>query len=283
MLLLAGGLAYGFGVRRLARRGRRWRRSRSAAFAAGLVVLGAATMSPLGTCEDRRLALHALQHTSLALVGPLLIALGAPLTLALQAVTRSTRSRLLGVLHRRPVEVLAHPIVAATVFSLSVFALYLTPWLEASLTNSAVHALTHLHMAVAGLVLVASLVVVDPMPSPAGFPLRLLIATLMIPLHGIVGVTLSSTTTPVAPTFYGLADQQVGGAVLWLAGDVGGLVLLGVVVARWLGHELRADARELALGTFDSAVGPDDPSPRTARQRTMTSVGNRSRQEDRHD
>ncbi len=92
LLVVAGGL-YLLGVRRLADRGRPWSRGRSVAFASGLVVVAVATQSGLAAYDTVLFGAHVTQHLLLGMLGPLLLVLGAPVTLALQASKRGTQTR----------------------------------------------------------------------------------------------------------------------------------------------------------------------------------------------
>jgi putative membrane protein len=244
LAVVAGGL-YGSGVRRLARRGRRWSRARSTAFAAGLVVLVVATCSGLARYEAERFSLHAAQHVLLGMVAPLLLVLGAPVTLTLQAASRPTRTALLRLLHAPWAVALAHPVVAWLAFGGSLIALYATPLLEATLDQGLLHAAVHAHVLVVGVWFCWVTVGVDPMPGRPGYPARLLCLLLALPFHTVVGLALVGTKQVLAPRFYAdLADQHAGGGVLWGAGELFGLVGAGILLAQWMGHEERLARRE---------------------------------------
>ena len=90
---------------RLAARGRSWPRARSVSFAAGLVVIVLATQSGIARYDRVLFSLHVAQHLLLGMVAPLLLVLGAPITLALQAGRRTTQTRVLRFLHSRPVAI----------------------------------------------------------------------------------------------------------------------------------------------------------------------------------
>lgn len=93
---------YVVGVAALRRRGDRWPVGRTLAF----VVLGMgsfffATSSGLGRYDTTLLSVHMVQHMLLAMVVPLALALGAPVTLALRTLPATPRRWLLAVLHSR--------------------------------------------------------------------------------------------------------------------------------------------------------------------------------------
>ena len=73
------------GVRRLARARPALAAAPIVAFAAGLVVVVVATQSGLAAYDRVLFSLHVVQHLLFGMVAPLLLVLGAPVTLALQA------------------------------------------------------------------------------------------------------------------------------------------------------------------------------------------------------
>ncbi|MDP8955135.1 MAG: cytochrome c oxidase assembly protein [Actinomycetota bacterium] len=248
LVVAAAAVLYVGGVRRLARRGRRWRPARGAAFAAGLLVVVVATQSALASAEAERFSLHVLQHVLLGMVAPALFALSAPVTLALQASSRTTQTVLLGVLDHPVISVLTHPVTAWALFGGSLVTLYFSPLLELSLANEAVHAAVHLQFLAVGGLFCWTAVGVDPLPGRLPHGARLLFVLLAVPVHAIVGLSLLGGTELLAGNFYGsgaaaLADQRVGAGLLWATGDLFGVILAGVVLAQWMGHEERVARR----------------------------------------
>jgi putative membrane protein len=238
--LAVGAGLYVAGTRRLAIRGRRWPTHRGVAFALGLVAAAVAFLPPLATYEDRSFSAHVAQHVLLAMVAPTLVALGAPLTLVLQAGSRPAQRRALRLLHCAPARLLGHPVVAGALFVGSLVGLYFTPLLGWSLDHVAVHWAVHAHFFVAGYLFLAPLVGEDPVPHRLSYPARALALALTIPLHAFAGLAIVSSDTLLAAEWYDRAGQQAGGALLWATGDLIGLVGLGLVVTQWM----RADQRE---------------------------------------
>src|SRR5439155_8210196 len=89
VLVLALGVPYLVGVRRLGRDGRRWPPGRSVAYVAGLLVVVVATMSFLGAYAYVLFWVTAVQLALLLTVAPVLLALGAPVTLLVGAWPRT--------------------------------------------------------------------------------------------------------------------------------------------------------------------------------------------------
>lgn len=252
LILILGGTAalYLLGVFRLRRRGDTWSTGRTISFLLGGVgVIAAATLSGLASYDETLFSAHMVQHMLLSMVAPVFLALGAPITLALRTLPRRVRAGLLAVLHSRPARVLCHPIVGFVVFVGSPFALYFSGWYPATLDSPILHDLMHLHFVLAGCLFFWPILGIDPLPARPGYPLRMLVVFLALPFHAILGLTIMSTTTLIAAEHYlGLdltwvnpvADQHLGGGLLWATGDLIGLLFLVVLFTQWS----RADARE---------------------------------------
>lgn len=239
---------YAGGVRRLRVRGRAWPRGRSVAFATGLVVVVVATQSGLAGAEADRFSLHTVQHVLLGMVGPGFLALGAPVTLALQASSRPTQTALLRLLHHLAVGALTHPVTAWLAFGGSLVVLYFSPLFELTLRNDLAHAAAHLQFLAAGGLFCWTAVGVDPLRWRIPHGARLLFVLLAVPVHAVVGLAVMGSVDLLAGDFYGsgagaLADQRLGGGILWATGDLFGVVLAGVVLIQWMAHEERVGRR----------------------------------------
>jgi putative copper resistance protein D len=229
-------------TKRLAVRGRAWRASRLACFIAGLAVIAVATQSGIGAVDTTSFSAHVIQHLLLGMLAPVLLALGAPVTLALQSSNRRTRRTLLRVLHSRPMSALTHPVTAWALFGGSMFALYFTDLYRRTLHNTALHDLVHLHFVVVGCLFFWLVVGVDPIPHRLPHPARLLFVLVALPFHTILGVALITQQRLIAPGIT-LADQQAGAGILWSAGEALGLVAMFVVVFQWMAAEEREAVR----------------------------------------
>jgi putative membrane protein len=251
--IAAAAALYVLGVRRLRARGRRWSPWRTTSFIAGIVALVVATQSGLAAYDTTLFSAHVGQHVLIGVVAPFLMALGAPITLALQASHRSTQVHLLRVLHASPVRALTNPIVAWAVFGLTLFVLYFSPLYELSLRNAFVHELVHLHFLVAGSLFFWAVIGLDPIAWRIPYGFRLLLVLLTVPFHAFLGLALYTGDEPIAGDYYAetarppavsaLTDQHTGAGVMWIVGDAIGLIAGTVVLAQWMAHEDRSNRR----------------------------------------
>ncbi|MCU1361647.1 MAG: hypothetical protein JWN99_2936 [Ilumatobacteraceae bacterium] len=241
MIALAAIIAitYARGVRSLAHRQHAWPHRRSVAAAAGVLAIIVAGFVPDGTLTG-----HMVEHIVLGMIVPLLFALSAPVTLALQTAPTRARRTIRTTLHCRPVTWLTNPIVGLILFGLSLVVLYLTPVLELSAHNVVVHVAVHLHLMAVGALFMWPLIGVDPIPCRMPFGARALTVMAAVPFHAFLGVAIMSTSTLLAPRAYpSLADQHRAGGLLWISGEIMTFVLLSIVVRAWLVADLRAAVR----------------------------------------
>jgi putative membrane protein len=251
--LVGSAIGYVYGVDRLRRRGRAWPVARSAAFGSGLAVLAVALCSGLARYDTEVFSVHMVQHLLLAMVGPALLALGAPMTLALQAASRPRQRRLLAMLRSAPIAVLTHPLVVWVLFGGSLIALYFTPLYAATLRHPWLHDLVHVHLVLVGVLFIWPVVGLDPVRWRLPFGARLLYVVVALPFHSIVGLALISSRTPMWSA-HTLADQQAGGGVMLLGGDLITLAVVVIVFFQWARAEERAGARADAMADAVAAT-----------------------------
>jgi putative copper resistance protein D len=241
------GLLYAGAVRRLRAAGRPFPRSRPAAFAAGLIVVLIALVSPIDVYADALFSVHMAQHLLLAYVAPPLLALGAPITLAFAASRPETRRRYLVPLMRsRPVSILAHPLVGWSLFVAASFAIHFSPLFEAAMERSWVHVLEHVLFLGTGLLFWWPIVGLDPAPHRMSYPARLLSLTMAMVVTGFVAVAITSADRPLYGWYAALpprwsaealSDQRWAAAIMWVAGSLV-LIVAGLLVAvAWKRHD----------------------------------------------
>ena len=238
-------------VRRVARLhpGRPVPVARTAAFLAGLVAIASALMSGIERYDTTLFSVHMVQHLLLMLVAAPLIALAAPITQLLRAASPTVRSRwLLPVLQSIPVAALGHPLVAWLTFTLVLWVSHFSPLFDLALENPGIHQLEHAGFLIAALLFWWPVIGLDPARHRLGYPARALYLLAQMPFNSFLGMAILFAAAPLYPHYatlgtpYGispLADQQLAGGIMWLAGDVAFIVAILVVVAAWMRHEER--------------------------------------------
>jgi cytochrome c oxidase assembly factor CtaG len=267
---------------RLSDRGRHWPASRAVTFVLGVLTIVIATESGLASYDDSVFTMHVIQHLLLMNVAPILLALGAPMTLALQASRRRTQQRLLRLLHSRVVETVTFPVVAAIITYVTMIVYFLTPVYVFSEQHPLIHDLFHLHFLIAGCIYWWPVVGLDPSRWRLSYPARLGYLASGIPVNAILGVALTNQRISIDTAIHTVADTHAGGAILWGGGELLIVAALGVMFVQWsnfdrresgrldrrLDRELAAEGALLAGGT----VGPIPPEPPPAASETGSSA-----------
>jgi putative copper resistance protein D len=256
-LLTLGVALYAAGVRALHRRGDRWPVGRTVAWGLGWAVFAWATLGGLGLYSHVLFSAHMSAHMIVSMLVPILLVLGAPVTLALRALPgprvkgeQGPRQLLLGAVHSRPARVLTHPVVAFAIFIGSIYGLYFTDLFPLLMGNHLGHTLMLVHFLLAGGLFFYVLTGVDPSPRPLPPIAAVAVLFLATALHSFFSLALMSGREVLAADYFGalqrpylqdlLADQRFGGGLSWGLGEVPIVVVLAVIVVRWA----RADDRE---------------------------------------
>ncbi|HVC70859.1 MAG TPA: cytochrome c oxidase assembly protein, partial [Acidimicrobiales bacterium] len=244
-LAIEVGLAvwYLVSVRRLEARGRGWSGRRTACFVGGTVLVIVAVQSGLASYDDQVFWIHVIQHLLLMNFAPILFALSAPMTLALQASSRRTQGILLRVLHHPVVEFITNPVVVVVGAYGTMLVYFLTPFYNFSLEHPWVHDLTHLHFLISGALFWWIVIGRDPSRWRPSFPAKLGVLAAGIPVNAILGVSLTGATASIAPHFHSLGDTHVGGSILWVVGELTTLIAMGIVLYQWMQFEERVAVR----------------------------------------
>lgn len=259
--IAAAASCYLLGVARLRRTrlaARSWPRRRTAAFMAGLGVLGASLQSGLDAYAGSLLSVHMVQHLVLTMLVPPLLLLGAPATLALRALSPSARRPLARVLTSRAALALSRPLVAWALFTAVLLGTHFSPLYDAAVRDGGLHFVEHALYLASGLLFWLPLVGGDPVPRSRQPALRVLQLLLAMPPMTLVGVVLLTETTVRYPAYVeaaaalgvsALADQHLAGTIMWIAGGLS--VVAATLAVGWAAlteEEGRALARERHAG-----------------------------------
>ena len=219
--LLAVLLALGYEWRSLRVPG--WNRWRGAAFQAGAAALATGLALPAHDFTG-----HALQHLLVAMVAPLGLVLGAPVTLLLRTLPVRTARRLTRLLRSRPARAVAHPATALALTTGGLAALYLTPLYGRMLAVPALHQLVTIHFVLSGFLFAWVVAGADPAPHRPSVPARLVLLGVAIAAHATLSQLLYAGAFVQVPA--GAADRQAGATLMYYGGDLAELLLAFAVV-----------------------------------------------------
>lgn len=255
-----GVVLYLVGVWRLHKRGDKWPIGRTVAWLLGLILLFYTTNGALNLYERYVFSIHMLGHMMLTMLIPLILVLGAPVTLMLRVLPKRKdgswggREWVLWAIHTPYSKVITHPIVAAVIFSGSLWMFYFTPMLEWAMRTHIGHQWMILHFLISGYLFCLTMIGIDPIPMRYGYPMRLVILFATMTSHAFFGVTIMSMTGMLVPEWFGamgrewgwepLLDQSNGGSIAWGIGELPTLALAVVVAIQWMKNDDKVQRRE---------------------------------------
>ncbi len=264
--LLGAGLAWRWAVRRVnaAHPSNPVPASRTWALVGALAAIAVALQSGVERYDTSLFWIHMIQHLLLTMVAAPLIALSGPVTLLLRVASPEDRRRwILPVLHSRFLRTIAHPIVAWLVFAGVAWATHFSPLFDAALEDFRLHQLEHALLFSSGLFFWWPVAGVDPTPWRLSYPARLLYVGLQMPQNTFLSLAIYSASAPLYPHYatlvrpWGptpLADQQLAGGIMWVAGDLMFLIVAMALLAAWMGSEERGTAKVDARAEVELAA-----------------------------
>lgn len=278
---------YGLGVVRLVRRGDKWSAGRTISFVVGVLTVMLMMCTRLNDYGMVMFSVHMVQHMVISMLSPILILLGAPITLALRALpvaarrgTKGPRELLLMFLHSRYMRIITHPAFTIPLFIASLYALYFSPIFDFLMGSRAGHIAMMCHFLAVGLVFFWPIMGVDPGPHRPGYLMRMLELFAGMPFHAFFGIALMMASQPMVETYENppaslgidaLADQTAAGGIAWAFSEIPSVLVLLALLFQWYGSEQRQAKRQ------DRAADRDGDKELEAYNAYLASLNARSR------
>ncbi|MEY9873015.1 cytochrome c oxidase assembly factor CtaG [Streptacidiphilus sp. MAP12-33] len=238
------GALYALGIVRVRGKEGRWPLGRSAAWFGGLALWVWSTMSGVGVYERILFTDRAAQVITLLMIVPLLLGLGAPVSLIAESASESGRARLTRALRSWPSRILMFPAVSTALLMLPPWLLYFTPWYEHTLTSQSWNIGLHVVLVVLGLSYFWPRLQIDPVAHEYPQMVGLFITMAEVVFDAGLGMLMVYGHTTIAEHYYTALgrpwgpsireDQVWGGCTLWALGDMAGLPFLAALVRRWM-------------------------------------------------
>ncbi|MFF7754419.1 cytochrome c oxidase assembly protein [Streptomyces sp. NPDC007971] len=256
---VAGLALYGWGVVRLRRRGDAWPVSRTVSYVIGVLTVLLVMCTRLNDYGMVMFSVHMVQHMVISMLSPILILLGAPVTLALRALPvagkgrKGPRELLLALLHSRYMRIITHPVFTIPLFIASLYALYFTPIFDFLMGSKFGHIAMMVHFLAVGVVFFWPIIGVDPGPHRPGHLMRMLELFAGMPFHAFFGIALMMASEPMIDTFRhpsaslgidALSDQNAAGGIAWAFSEIPSVLVLIALLFQWYGSEQRQAKRK---------------------------------------
>ncbi|MGH7751791.1 MAG: cytochrome c oxidase assembly protein, partial [Gemmatimonadales bacterium] len=265
---------YQHAARRLNKRGAGWPWLRSAAWLAGLGLLVFFTSGGPSVYGRVLFSAHALDHMALATIIPVLLVLGAPVTLARRVLaprvdgSTGPHEWIESVSGSRFAAIVTHPLAAAAVMAASMLLFYSTDAYGFALREHAGHELMSVYFVTVGCLFVLSMLGTGTLGRRFTYPARLAALAATMAFYTVFGITVMRSTVLIQPGWFtelgrdwglpALQDQQLAGAILWGFGAIpAALMAIAVLIMRSRTLQTRGPGSQPSGASNSSAV----PSP----------------------
>ncbi|MEV8086939.1 cytochrome c oxidase assembly protein [Streptomyces nigra] len=250
---------YAWGVVRLRRRGDAWPVTRTVSYVVGVLTVLLVMCTGLNDYGMVMFSVHMVQHMVISMLSPILILLGAPVTLALRALppaargSKGPRELLLALLHSRYMRIVTHPAFTIPIFVASLYALYFTPLFDTLMGSKTGHIAMMVHFLAVGVVFFWPIIGVDPGPHRPGHLMRMLELFAGMPFHAFFGIALMMGSVPMVETFKNppaslgidaLSDQGAAGGIAWAFSEIPSVLVLIALLFQWYRSEQRQARRK---------------------------------------
>ncbi|MBM4420267.1 MAG: cytochrome c oxidase assembly protein [Chloroflexi bacterium] len=227
---------------------------RSALFFLGLLAILIALVPPLDAAAHELFYAHMAQHMLLTVVAAPLLLLGHPVRPLGRGVPRAMRRAVVAPIARARavrgvLNGLRHPLVAAAVYVSGLYLWHFPPFYDAAVADAAIHQIEHSYFLASALLFWSNVVDPEPFRARLPYPFRILYLLLSgAAQNTILGGLLSFSSrvlygsyqeTAPARGVDPLTDQQAGGAMMWVPGDVIFLAAASVCFFLFLEREER--------------------------------------------
>jgi putative membrane protein len=223
----------------------------SVAFAAGILILALALLSPLDRASDVLFSAHMVQHELLMLIAAPLIVIGRPYIPFVWALPHDPRIRMLRA--AKPGRIwrfMTHPVIALTLHAAARIAWHVPALFDAALADDRIHAFQHLTFFTTAVLFWWSLI--HGRYGRFGYGMGVAFVFFTMIYTGLLGAILvlgqHALYAHAEPTLrWGIdpvEDQQRAGLLMWVPAGVIMTSIGLAIFAAWLGQSARAADRE---------------------------------------
>ena len=169
------------------------------------------------------------------------------MTLVLRASSPAAGRRLVRLATGRTIAAVTHPVVAWLAFTAMLVGVHFSPLYQAALEREWVHWLEHALFLGTGLLFWWPVIGADPSRSRPTYPIRILYLLAAAPVNTVIALAISVSGEVLYPHYaqvernWGpspMEDQAAAGAIMWISGDLGLVVALGLVLLSWMRREI---------------------------------------------
>lgn len=211
------------------KKGRNWPMYRNLLWFSGVFLCLISVAGPLASLAHADFRIHMVAHLLLGMLGPLMMALGAPVKLLLRSLSVDQAKRLTRILRSRLLGFLSNPAVTATLNIGGLWVLYTTDLFRMMHEGPLLYIIIHFHIFLAGYLFTVSLIYVEPIPHRTSYLYRSCVLVLALAAHGILSKQIYAWPPEGVPK----DEAEIGGMLMFYGGDAVDLVIIIILCYQW--------------------------------------------------
>jgi len=209
---------------------KRWPVYRVFAWSFGVLCAILSLIGPIADLAHTNLTAHMIGHVLLGMLAPLLMALGAPVTLLLRTINIPTARKLTNILRNsRPLHFVQHPIVAALLNIGGLWVLYTTDLFLMMHENMLLYVVIHIHIFLAGYIFTTSIIYVDLTLLRKSFLYRTVVFLFALAGHSVLAKYIYADP----PSGVAIEQAELGSMIMYYGGDTVEVGLLIILFYQW--------------------------------------------------
>lgn len=193
----------------------KWPIQRILLFISGVICIMTAVSGPIADQTHHNFIFHMYSHLLLGMLGPLLIALSAPMTLILRSLSINHARKISRLLKSRYLQFISHPVIASILNLGGLWVLYTTSLFEAMHEFALLSFFVHTHIFLAGYLFTIAIIYIDPTPHRYTFLLRSVVLVLYMAGHSILSKWIYANPPVGVPQH----EAEIGGMTMYYGGD----------------------------------------------------------------
>ncbi|AND43067.1 MULTISPECIES: cytochrome c oxidase assembly protein [Bacillaceae] len=222
-------ILYIMGVVLSNRKHKKWSPYRTLSWLLGVLFVALAVVGPVAEQAHMDLKIHMLGHLFLGMLGPLLIALSAPMTLFLRTLSVKLARRFTQILKSYPVRIVSDPFIASLLNIGGLWVLYTTDLYAQMHGNLYLYVFIHVHVFIAGYLFTVSMIYIDPVAHRTSFLYRSIVLIIASGIHGILSKYIYAHPPKSVP----ISQAEMGGVLMYYGGDVIDIFLIFIFCYQW--------------------------------------------------
>jgi len=224
---------------------RKWPTRKILWWTLGVLCVGFSLVGPIAEQSHHNFTAHMYGHLLLGMLGPLLIACSAPMTLLLRALPVRLGRIISKLLRSTYVKFISHPIIASILNIGGLYVLYTTDLFVMMHESFILYIIVHVHVFLAGYLFTISLIYTDIITHRTSFIMRATVLVIAMAGHGI----LSKWIYANPPTGIEKIDAQQGAMTMYYGGDLIDVVIVIVLCYQYF-EKIKRNSKKFETKTI---------------------------------